>query len=192
MIRLTRIACILFLLLLASPLLLADPTFAGPTAPGGNKGQNKEQNTREHLHSFQDWQVWLEKGTPRLCILSSRPAKSEGKYTRRGDIHLLISRIPKQGREGEVSFVAGYPYSTDAIPRLVIDGTSFSLLTSGERAWSQDAKADRKIVQAMRKGLIAIVYGVSSRGTKTTDRFSLRGFGKAWKSAQKNCPMKKK
>ncbi len=153
--------------------------------PGNGK------DTRTHIETFKDWNVWLQKDNPRICILSSRPKKSEGKYTRRGDVHLLISRIPSQNRKGEMSIVAGYPYRENVAPKLVIDGKSFTLLPSGERAWSQDAKADAAIVKAMQRGLNAVIHGTSSRGTKTLDRFSLSGFSKAWNAAKKQCPFKK-
>ena len=49
---------------------------------------------------------------------------------------------------------------------------------------------DAKLVRAMRRGKKLMIRGVSQRGTKTTDRFSLTGFTAAHKAISKACKAK--
>ena len=47
--------------------------------------------------------------------------------------------------------------------------------------------ADKKMIQAMKRGAKATLTGRSSRGTKTEDTFSLKGFTAAVEDASKRC-----
>ncbi|MDX1424550.1 MAG: invasion associated locus B family protein, partial [Kiloniellales bacterium] len=46
---------------------------------------------------------------------------------------------------------------------------------------------DQAIVKAMRAGSSMVVKGTSSRGTVTTDTYSLLGFSKAYAAISKAC-----
>jgi hypothetical protein len=46
--------------------------------------------------------------------MSSTPKKDEGKYTKRGDIYVLVTHRPAQKSFDEVSFVAGYTFKSNA------------------------------------------------------------------------------
>jgi hypothetical protein len=61
------------------------------------------------------------------------------------------------------------------------------MFTQGEMAWTEDAAADARAIEAMRAGLEAKVTGTSSRGTTTIDTFSLLGFTAALEQAQQLC-----
>ena len=60
--------------------------------------------------------------------------------------------------------------------------------TEGERAWPRDPRDDNKLVRAMKGGLNMVVTGRSTRGTKTTDTYSLLGFTAAMNAIDKACP----
>ena len=66
----------------------------------------------------------------------------------------------------------------------------FKLFADKETAWTLDDKADRALVQAMIKGSTMVVEGLSSRGTKTRDIYSLSGFGKMYQAIGKACGIK--
>ena len=63
-----------------------------------------------------------------------------------------------------------------------IDGKKFKMFTKDSTAWASDSRTDRQIVQSMRAGDKLVVNGVSSKGTKTKDTYSLSGF-----TASHNC-----
>ena len=69
-----------------------------------------------------------------------------------------------------------------------IGATSFSnLFTNGDNAWAPDNATDKKLVETMKRGERMIVEGVSARGTKTKDTYSLSGFSSAYKAISQKC-----
>lgn len=143
------------------------------------------------LGLFQDWgaQTFTEGGRTG-CSIWSRPQKEEGDYTRRGAVYAYVTHRPWDKRVSEVSFVAGYTFGKDAEVNVQIGNTRFTLFTDGDTAWSRTAADDKKLVEAMRRGATMVVSGVSSRGTKTTDTYSLLGFSKALDTINEACKVK--
>ena len=68
-----------------------------------------------------------------------------------------------------------------------VDGKKFKLFTKGGNAWATDASADKALVAAMKAGRRMIIKGTSSRGTLTTDTYSLSGLTAAIKAIDKAC-----
>ncbi|WNK00409.1 invasion associated locus B family protein [Thalassospiraceae bacterium LMO-JJ14] len=139
----------------------------------------------EFLGKFQDWEAHtLKDGGTKVCYAATVPRKSEGKYTRRGDVFLLVSHRPGDKMIGYVSIEAGYPYGSKSKITARIGGASFPMYPGGELAFAHE---DRPLVEAMIRGQEMVVTGTSSRGTLTTDTFSLSGFTAAYKTASKEC-----
>jgi hypothetical protein len=114
--------------------------------------------------------------------------EAEGDYSQRGEIFALVTNDPAGGIEGEVSVVTGYTYRKDSKVTVRIGGATFDMFTSGDRAWTQGPEEDAPLVQAMVKGADMVVTGVSSRGTQTTDTYSLSGFTATKKLIDGACP----
>jgi len=144
------------------------------------------------LGTHGDWLVFSETENGNLtCVMSSEPKKSAGKYKKRGKIFAVISHRPSEKRLNEFSFQAGYNFKKGVDVAVNIDGkTNLKLFTNGEHAWAIDAQGDKELVRAMRAGNKMIVKGISARGTKTTDTFSLKGFTAAMKSINTACKVK--
>jgi invasion protein IalB len=87
-----------------------------------------------------------------------------------------------------VSFVAGYVYGDSGDVTVTIDQTQFDLFTHEDTAWAPDAGTDNDLVNAMKKGNGMVVKGRSSRGTPTTDTYSLTGFSRAYQAIAEACP----
>jgi len=68
-----------------------------------------------------------------------------------------------------------------------IDGESVNLFTLGELAWTNSDEDDSRILAALKRGKEAVIVGMSSRGTKTTDTFSLLGVTAAAEDARNRC-----
>jgi len=146
----------------------------------------------ETLLESGDWQAIkeLENGKP-VCVMSAEPKKSEGKYSKRGTVLAVISHRPKEKRIGEVGFQAGYTFKSKSTATAIIDGKkTFKLFTQGGHAWAFDTTADKNLIAAMRAGHTLVVKGTSSRGTLTTDTYSLKGFTAAWKAINKACDIR--
>lgn len=146
----------------------------------------------ELLSENKTWAAYREGGKGgAFCFVTAQPTKDVGKYKIRGDIFAVISHHPQENRINEFSIQAGYTYQKGSVATASIDGkTTFELFTDGGNAWTFDKKSDNAVVKAMRGGATMVVRGTSSRGTATTDTYSLSGFTAAWKAAAKACGIK--
>ena len=142
---------------------------------------------QQTLGSFQDWTAFSDGSERRICYIGSVPKKKEGNYTVRGDTYVLATHRPGEKVFGEISVEAGYTYKPGSEVEISVDGKTFKLFTQGGNAWAYDEKADRALVDAMRAGRQMVVKGTSTRGTLTTDTYSLNGFSTALQSIDKAC-----
>ncbi|MDG2242433.1 MAG: invasion associated locus B family protein [Rhodospirillaceae bacterium] len=122
-----------------------------------------------------------------VCYMASEPTKAEGNYTRRGDVFALVTHRPSEKTFDVVSVVAGYPYKENSDVSVQIGPANYGMFTHGERAWNRDEETDKKMVQGMIRGSRLTVKGTSSRGTLTTDTYSLSGFTAAHKKITTAC-----
>ena len=145
------------------------------------------QAAPELIGMFGDWEAYTatESGS-KICYMGSAPKKAEGDYSQRGRTVLLVTHRPKEKEKGVVSVTAGYTYKNGSEVTVNIDGTGFKLFTSGGHAFADEGK-DATLVGAMIRGSDMVVKGTSSRGTLTTDTYSLSGFTAAWKAIGKAC-----
>ena len=144
------------------------------------------------IDNFDDWSAFAdqESGKP-LCYMASLPKKAEGDYAKRGDAYVMVTHRPAEKTIGEVSVRAGYTYKEGSEVEARVDsGQPFKLFTDGGFAWARDADTDRALVGAMKAGSTMIVTGTSSRGTLTTDTYSLKGFTAAYAAISKGCDIK--
>jgi invasion protein IalB len=171
----------------ASLVLLAGLIGLGPAAAFAE--------TPKSIGTFGSWQAFAAGGAkPTSCYVSSQPTKSEPKAAKRGDVYLLVSF--RKGANGqpnvanEVSVIAGYTYKEASDVELSVSGSKYMLFTQADGAWARDSQTDEQIVGAFRRAQAATVKGTSSRGTATTDTFSLKGFDQAIAAATKACGVK--
>ena len=120
----------------------------------------------------------------------SQPENSEGEYTIRGKVRLVVYRNKnKKDHKYVVGIDFGYPFPDESRVLVEIDNKKiFKLNTFGQTAWTGlKSKFDKEIIKEMTKGNTLIAFGVSKRGTKTKDTYSLSGFGKAFKKITSYC-----
>ena len=142
----------------------------------------------KEIGNFSDWAAYAEgEGKNLACMAVSKPKKSEGKYSRRGDIFAIVTHVPGQNKWNEFSIVAGYNYEPNSNPDVTIGDMKFQLFTSGSRAWSFSPSEDEKIVKYLKNSMKMKVIGTSSRGTITNDTYSLVGFSKAYQKINEAC-----
>ena len=145
----------------------------------------------KELAKFNDWSAFAEgEGKNLACMAVSKPKKAEGNYSRRGDVFAIVTHLPGQNKWNEFSIVAGYNYQPNSNPDVTIGDMKFQLFTSGSRAWSFSPSEDEKIVKFLKNSMNMKVVGTSSRGTITSDTYSLVGFSKAYKKINEACKKK--
>ncbi|NBC34102.1 MAG: hypothetical protein GVY13_15620 [Alphaproteobacteria bacterium] len=142
----------------------------------------------EYLGTNRDWHAfqYTENGN-RVCYMASRPTDEEGDYNRRGDVFVLVTHRPAEDSRDVVSFIAGYTYEEGSEVTVTIGGDTFRLFTEDDTAWARDEATDRRLVGAMRRGADMVVRGTSSRGTLTTDTYSLFGFTATYNEITEAC-----
>ncbi|MBX2832355.1 MAG: invasion associated locus B family protein [Rhodospirillales bacterium] len=149
------------------------------------------QNAPKLIDVYGKWEAYTysEEGQ-KVCYMGSQPTSAKGDYTQRGKIYVMVTHRPALKLVNEVSFITGYTYKDKSTVDLRIDSKKFSLFTHADSAWAVDAETDRKLVGAMKSGSKMVLVGYSSRGTKTTDTYSLSGFTAAYKAISKACNTK--
>lgn len=130
--------------------------------------------------------VFLEGGN-KVCYMAAKPQRREGNYTSRDDTFALITHRPAEGSKNVFSYVTGYPYKPGSEATVTISGRNYALFTQDDTAWAPDAAQDNALADAIKAGSSMVVKGTSSRGTLTTDTFSLSGSSKAHEEISREC-----
>ena len=87
----------------------------------------------------------------------------------------------------EISITGGYKYKKKSQVRVNVGNSNFKLEIKDNFAWLVSYDDEIRMIRAMKKSNKAKVIGISSRGNKTTDTYSLMGFTNAYNAARKNC-----
>jgi len=151
----------------------------------------QEQSTNR-VAAKTDWSVFVE-DNPTECWGVSTPKEvvntRDGRVVavNRGQTLLMVFYRPSANAKGQVAFTGGYPFASGSTVTMNISGNEFELFTEGEWAWPATTADDGKIIAAMKRGADAKLVGRSSRGTQTSDTFSLLGFTAAVEDAAKRC-----
>jgi invasion protein IalB len=139
------------------------------------------------LQKFDDWSAYASPGDPKVCFAVSKPTASSPKNVKRGPILFYISRWPGDKVVNEISVKMGYPFAAGAKVTAAIGKDKFELFTKDEGAFVEKPETEAKLVDAMKAGSIMKVDGRSSRGTHTSDTYSLKGLGDALDRIAKEC-----
>lgn len=142
----------------------------------------------KQLAKHGNWTAYvLNEGGQHVCYMVSRPIKHEGKYTNRGEIFALITHRPAEKTKDVFSYITGYTYKQGSGAVVKIDGKRYTLFTQDDTAWTPDAESDRRLARAIQRGSKMIITGTSTRNTLTTDTYSLKGSGAAYKAISREC-----
>lgn len=140
-------------------------------------GRVMAQETAKVLGTFTDWEVHtFQQNGAKVCNMFTTPQKSEGDYNQRGDVYMFVTNRPAEGVADEFSVQIGYNFKPGMPAYASVGNRRFELFTQDDFAWLHEDKEQSALIRAMRGGAEIVVEGVSSRGTKTSDVFSLSGF----------------
>lgn len=140
------------------------------------------------MATYGDWQayVFFEDGN-KVCYMASQPILAEGNYTSRGEPFALITHRPADNTKNVFSYIVGYTYKPGSEATVTIDGQAIPLFTQDDTAWGPNAETDNKLAEAIKSGSKMVVNGTSSRGTLTTDTYSLKGSKDAYERISEEC-----
>ena len=142
------------------------------------------------LGQYGDWGAYTASpGGKKVCFALAKPASSETTPPNRprNPPYMFISSRPADKVSNEVSIVIGYPFKQSADAMAEVGTTSFALYTQQDGAWIKDAGEQGHMIDAMRAGQNAVIKGVSIKGTRSTDTFSLRGLAQALDRTGQEC-----
>lgn len=140
------------------------------------------------LGAFGDWESFhAGEGKSKICYTASRPTSKSGKYKKRGAIQIFVTHQPGSKITDEVNVVNGYTFKKGSVVTAHVGKKRFNLFTRGGGAWAKSRKTEREMVAEMKKRHRMVIYGRSSRGTKTRDTYSLNGFSAAYKAIGEEC-----
>ncbi len=140
------------------------------------------------LGSYKAWDAYkLTRDGNTICYVVSQPTDTQPKNVRRGDIFFIVSNWANLNIKGQPSVVTGYTYRDGSTTTAKIGSEKFNFFTQGDGAWMRESANEQKIISAMRRGTTMIITGTSSRGTLTTDRYSLAGVSAALEKINQVC-----
>lgn len=144
---------------------------------------------RELLGSFRNWDalVITHDSGDKTCYMISTPQSTKPANANRGDIYAMVTMRPRVRIVDEVNIVFGYPLKASSQATATIGGSRYRMFTEGTGSWLRTPSEDGKMVAAMRAGSRLTVQGTSSRGTNTTDQYSLLGFTAAHNAIKEAC-----
>lgn len=152
-----------------------------------------QQESTNLVETSTDWSIFVE-DDPTSCWGVAPPAEQvntrggERVSVTRGETLLMVSYIPSQNVDGQVSWTGGYPLAPGRSVTVTIGDTTVEMTTvEGEWAWADSPEDDARLIEAMKRGVNAVVTARSSRGTDTRDTFSLMGFTAAVEEADSRC-----
>ncbi|MFZ3180473.1 MAG: invasion associated locus B family protein [Methylocystis silviterrae] len=156
-----------------------------PAEKPADKGSDKP----EQLGSYGEWGAYAaQSGRSRTCYALGQPKERTPKAKLKdASAYIFISTRPAENIHNEVAINLGYATKDGSAAVADIDGDSYELITKGTNAWVKDQSREREFVGAMRGGAKLIVKAASSKGTSTTDSYSLKGLSDALTRAVQEC-----
>ena len=145
------------------------------------------------LGQYGDWGAYTASpGGQKVCFALAKPTSSvdnpPNRRTAANPVYMFISTRPTEKVSNEVSvLVTGYVFKPNSEASVTVGGANFPMYTQNDGAWVKNAAEEAKLLDTMRKGADVVIKATSSRGTQTTDTFSLKGIGQAVDRATQEC-----
>jgi hypothetical protein len=144
------------------------------------------------LGSSRDWTAYQANSPDgKVCYALSKPTSINPKKAARDPIYVIISVWPSRNVRDELQVVPGYAYKEGEPVYAQVGSTRTEFFTRNDgksgSAWVKEVADETALVAAMRGGSTLTVSGVSKRGTRTTDTYSLSGIATALERAHSAC-----
>lgn len=195
--RVHRPAFIFALLIAAASALPASgqqppppPARTKPVKPPVPKPPNVGGVKPTLLEEYGDWGAYTASPNgKKVCFAIAKPTSSETKPANRprNPAYMFISDRPADKVTNEIFIIIGYPFRSNSEAKAEIGSTTFGLYTQGDGAWVRNASEEAHMIELMRSADTMLVKGMSSRGTQSSDTYSLKGLSEALDRTAKEC-----
>jgi len=145
------------------------------------------------LGQFGDWGAYTASpGGSKVCFALAKPAtmvdNPPNRRTAANPVYMFISTRPGESVKDEVSMlVTGYQFKGATEATVSVGSANFAMYTQNDGAWVKNAAEESQLVDALRKGQDVVVKATTSKGTRTTDTFSLKGISQALDRVAQEC-----
>jgi invasion protein IalB len=145
------------------------------------------------LGQYGDWGAYTASpGGQKVCFALSKPTASvdnpPNRRTAANVVYMFVSTRPAEKVSNEISIlVTGYAFKPNSEASVAIGPATFAMYTQNDGAWVKNAADETKMVETMRKGADVVIKATTSRGTQTTDTFSLKGISQAVDRVAQEC-----
>ena len=142
------------------------------------------------LGQFGDWGAYTaNSGGRTLCYAIAKPSSqaTQPAGRPRDPAYIFIATRPAENVRNEISVIIGYPFKPGFEASVDIGSAKYAMFTQADGAWVKNPAEEARMVDAMRKGSDLVVSGESGKGTKSTDRYTLRGLGPALDRVAQEC-----
>jgi hypothetical protein len=125
----------------------------------------------------------------KVCFALAKPSSSKTNPPNRprDTAYAFVSTRPAEKVVNEVSIMIGYMLKPGSESTLEVGGAAYAMYTQGDGLWIKNAAEEERMVDAMRKAPDVVIKGVSTKGTETTDTFSLKGLSQALDRLAQDC-----
>jgi invasion protein IalB len=145
------------------------------------------------LGQYGDWGAYAASpGGQKVCFALAKPSSQAdnppNRRTAANPVYLFISTRPAEKVNNEISvLVTGYEFKPNTEASAAVGGTNFAMYTQKDGAWVKNAAEEAKLIDTMRKSADMVIKATTSRGTQTTDTFTLKGLAQAVDRAMQEC-----
>jgi hypothetical protein len=171
----------------------ATPTAAKPAAPVAARAATPPAVGGARptlLGQYGEWGAYAATpGGKKVCFAIAKPTSAETTPPNRprNPVYIFVSTRPSEKVANELSIVAGYPFKGGTEASIEVGSTSYALYTQQDGAWIKNGTEEARLIDALRQGQTAVVKGVSSKGTQSTDTYSLKGLSQALERTAQDC-----
>jgi invasion protein IalB len=145
------------------------------------------------LGQYGDWGAYTASpGGQKVCFALAKPTSSvdnpPNRRTAANPVYLFISTRPAEKVNNEISvLVTGYQFKPNSEASVAVGAANFAMYTQNDGAWVKNAAEEAKLIDTMRRSGDVVIKATSSRGTQTTDTFSLKGLSQAVDRVAQDC-----
>ena len=155
-------------------------TAAPATVPGGGGATL--------VATFGDWSAYTaQTGKSKICYALSQPKSRAPGSIKDTPAYVFVSFRPAENVKDEIASVLNFETKDGGPAQIAIGKTDYAMVTKGQNAWIKTPTEEPQAISTMTKGSTMSLSATSKRGNKTTDKYSLSGFGQALERARKEC-----
>jgi invasion protein IalB len=142
------------------------------------------------LGMYGEWGAYTANpGGKKICFVLAKPTSSSTSPPNRprDPAYMFVSTRPAEKVKDEVSVIFGYGLKANSDANIEVAGGGYAMYTQGDGGWVKNAAEEPKLIETMRRGQTLTVKGTSTKGTVSTDVYSLKGLSSALDRIAQEC-----